>query len=90
MKPYRSLLFVPGHKRDWIDKALNSEADAVIIDLEDYVKPKDVKAALIDAGLFDRVWSPKPGADTLPTLYDMVATKKSGCRRAIVAFSRLV
>ena len=37
MKPYRSLLFVPGHKRDWIDKALNSEADAIIIDLEDSV-----------------------------------------------------
>lgn len=41
MKPYRSLLFVPGHKRDWIDKALASEADAVIIDLEDSVPEAD-------------------------------------------------
>ncbi|NQD40497.1 HpcH/HpaI aldolase/citrate lyase family protein [Glutamicibacter halophytocola] len=41
MKPYRSLLFVPGHKRDWIDKALNSASDAVIIDLEDSVPEAD-------------------------------------------------
>lgn len=43
MKPFRSLLFVPGHKKDWILKALASEADAVIIDLEDSV-PQDSKA----------------------------------------------
>lgn len=42
MKPVRSLLFVPGHKKDWIVKALNSEADAIIIDLEDAV-PQDLK-----------------------------------------------
>lgn len=49
MKPYRSLLFVPGHKRDWIDKALNSEADAVIIDLEDSVPPQDKELARTNA-----------------------------------------
>lgn len=49
MKPYRSLLFVPGHKRDWIDKALNSEADAVIIDLEDSVPPQDKEFARTNA-----------------------------------------
>ncbi|GAA1772664.1 CoA ester lyase [Pseudarthrobacter sulfonivorans] len=49
MKPYRSLLFVPGHKRDWIDKALNSEADAVIIDLEDSVPPQDKELARANA-----------------------------------------
>lgn len=43
MKPYRSLLFVPGHKRDWIDKALASPAQGIIIDLEDAV-PSDAKA----------------------------------------------
>jgi citrate lyase subunit beta / citryl-CoA lyase len=42
MRPARSLLFVPGHKKDWIYKALRSEADAVIIDLEDAV-PADAK-----------------------------------------------
>lgn len=43
MKPFRSLLFVPGHKRSWIDKALASGADAIIIDLEDAV-PESEKA----------------------------------------------
>lgn len=42
MKPFRSLLFVPGHKKDWIYKALASEADGIIIDLEDSV-PQDSK-----------------------------------------------
>lgn len=41
MKPVRSLLFVPGHKKDWIYKALNSDSDAVIIDLEDSVPEAD-------------------------------------------------
>lgn len=41
----RSLLFVPGHKADWIQKALRSEADAVIIDLEDSVPEPDKQAA---------------------------------------------
>lgn len=37
MKPYRSLLFVPGHKPGWVDKALRAGAHAVILDLEDAV-----------------------------------------------------
>ncbi len=42
MKPYRSILFVPGHKPEWADKAAASGADAVILDLEDSV-PQDQK-----------------------------------------------
>ncbi|WP_369046264.1 HpcH/HpaI aldolase/citrate lyase family protein [Sinomonas sp. P10A9] len=49
MKPYRSLLFVPGHKRSWIDKALASDADAVIIDLEDSVPEEDKALARANA-----------------------------------------
>ncbi|MET3934566.1 CoA ester lyase [Arthrobacter sp. OAP107] len=49
MKPYRSLLFVPGHKRSWIDKALASEADAIIIDLEDSVPEADKALARANA-----------------------------------------
>lgn len=49
MKPYRSLLFVPGHKCDWIDKALASDADAVIIDLEDSVPEVDKALARSNA-----------------------------------------
>lgn len=41
MRALRSVLFVPGHKADWIDKALASEADGIIIDLEDAVPPAD-------------------------------------------------
>src|SRR5215217_5942163 len=37
MKPYRSMLFVPGHKPDWVDKGIASGADALILDLEDSV-----------------------------------------------------
>lgn len=43
MKAVRSVLFVPGHKADWILKALASPADAIIIDLEDSV-PEAEKA----------------------------------------------
>jgi citrate lyase subunit beta/citryl-CoA lyase len=39
MKPYRSMLFVPGHKPSWAQKALAAGADAVILDLEDSVPP---------------------------------------------------
>jgi hypothetical protein len=72
---------------DFLDRNLT---DVVIIDLEDYVKPKDVKRALIDAGLFDRVWSPQPGADALPTLWDMVVPKKKNAeerRRRLIVMS---
>ena len=42
--PFRSLLFTPGHKPDWIRKAVRYDPDAVILDLEDAVPP-DLKAA---------------------------------------------
>lgn len=42
MKPLRSLLFVPGHRASWVDKGVNSGADALILDLEDSV-PTDLK-----------------------------------------------
>lgn len=37
LPPYRSLLFVPGHRGDWVDKAVRAKPDAVILDLEDAV-----------------------------------------------------
>ena len=39
MKPIRSFLFVPGNKAAWIEKAVTSQADALILDLEDSVPP---------------------------------------------------
>ncbi len=41
MRPLRSLLFVPGHKPSWVDKALAAGADALILDLEDAVPPAE-------------------------------------------------
>ncbi|MDH4264299.1 MAG: aldolase/citrate lyase family protein, partial [Deltaproteobacteria bacterium] len=33
MKPYRSLLFVPGNKPAWMEKAVGYGADCLILDL---------------------------------------------------------
>jgi NADH:ubiquinone oxidoreductase subunit 6 (subunit J) len=49
--------------------------DVVILDVEDYVQPKDLKQALIDAGLFDRVYTPKVQDGHWPTLVKMVKPK---------------
>jgi citrate lyase subunit beta/citryl-CoA lyase len=43
MKPTRSLLFVPGHRKGWAEKAVAAGTDAVILDLEDSV-PADMKS----------------------------------------------
>ncbi|WP_244403674.1 HpcH/HpaI aldolase/citrate lyase family protein [Streptomyces coeruleorubidus] len=39
--PLRSLLFVPGHRTDWLPKARAAGADAVVLDLEDAVPAPD-------------------------------------------------
>jgi len=43
MRPLRSLLFVPAHRESWVDKAVASGTDGIILDLEDSV-PAGVKA----------------------------------------------
>jgi citrate lyase subunit beta/citryl-CoA lyase len=45
MRPYRSLLFVPGHKPEWAGKALKAGADAIVLDLEDSVPDAEKAAA---------------------------------------------
>src|ERR687896_2420341 len=47
MKPLRSLLFVPGNKAAWMEKAPQYGADALIFDLEDSVPYADKDAARI-------------------------------------------
>lgn len=42
MKPIRSLLFVPGHRGSWVEKAIASGVDGLILDLEDSV-PDELK-----------------------------------------------
>lgn len=44
MHPYRSVLFIPGHKPHWAAKAVAAGADCVVLDLEDSVAA-DAKAA---------------------------------------------
>lgn len=45
MRPYRSMLFVPGHKASWADKGVASGTDALILDLEDSVPAADKATA---------------------------------------------
>lgn len=53
MKLYRSILFVPGNRAEWIDKAPKYGPDALIIDLEDAVPvPEKIEArAIVRAGI---------------------------------------
>lgn len=45
MRPYRSILFVPGHRPSWADKAAAAGADCVVLDLEDSVPEAEKVAA---------------------------------------------
>ena len=45
MQPLRSLLFVPGNKPTWMEKAFSYGADALILDLEDSVPGPDKRSA---------------------------------------------
>jgi citrate lyase subunit beta / citryl-CoA lyase len=45
MKPYRTVLSVPGHKPSWFDKAVTSGADCLCLDLEDSVPEADKDTA---------------------------------------------
>ncbi len=53
MKPYRSMLFVPGNRPAWMEKAINYGADCLILDLEDSVPDQEKVAArpLVKAGI---------------------------------------
>ncbi|MBN1662453.1 MAG: CoA ester lyase [Deltaproteobacteria bacterium] len=55
MKPVRSLLFVPGNKPAWMEKAIKYGADILILDLEDSVPDGEKAAArpLVKAALKD-------------------------------------
>jgi citrate lyase subunit beta/citryl-CoA lyase len=66
VKPYRSMLFVPGHKSTWAEKAVAAGTDAVILDLEDSVPAGDKNNArktvrdtigrLTDQGVRADIW----------------------------------
>lgn len=56
----RSLLFVPADRPDRFEKALNSSADAIILDMEDSVVPSRKEEARITVSAFLEKPSPKP------------------------------
>lgn len=49
-RPYRSLLFVPATRPEWVQKAIGRPADALIIDLEDAVPEAEKGTARRAAG----------------------------------------
>jgi citrate lyase subunit beta/citryl-CoA lyase len=53
MRPSRSSLFVPGNRREWIEKAVGYGADTLILDLEDSVPDGEKAAAraIVKAGV---------------------------------------
>ena len=56
MRAYRSILFVPGHRPDWVQKAIDVGADCVVLDLEDSVPSAEkVKARALVAESISRV-----------------------------------
>lgn len=73
MHPYRSVLFVPGHKPAWAEKAVAAGADCVVLDLEDSV-PVQAKAptrAIVRATLDDlRARHPRLGLFVRPNALD--------------------
>jgi citrate lyase subunit beta/citryl-CoA lyase len=56
MKPIRSLLFMPGHRPELVDKGVASGADAIVLDLEDAVPGADkIRARQTVAASVERV-----------------------------------
>ena len=45
LRPYRSVLYIPGSKERALDKARGLAVDAIIFDLEDAVAPSEKPAA---------------------------------------------
>ncbi|MGH9247696.1 MAG: HpcH/HpaI aldolase/citrate lyase family protein [Acidimicrobiales bacterium] len=88
MQTLRSMLFSPGNRRDLIEKAGRSGADAVIVDLEDAV-PADAKDAA-RAGLADLPVVPVPvyvrvnAVDTGWLWDDVVAAGQAGVAGVVV------
>ncbi|MET0894575.1 MAG: hypothetical protein ABWY80_01865 [Acidimicrobiia bacterium] len=59
--------------------------DVVVIDIEDYVKPKDFRQALADADLLDMVYRPKHKADPWPSLHSMVVTETKNQKGEVIS-----
>ncbi|MBA2535460.1 MAG: CoA ester lyase, partial [Rubrobacter sp.] len=74
MSAPRSLLAVPATRREMVEKALASDADAIFLDLEDAVAPVDKAGARADviSALKELDWRRRPAlyrANALDTPY---------------------
>src|ERR1044072_287486 len=49
-RPYRTILFVPATRPEWLQRAVDSPADALIVDLEDAVPEAEKESARRTAG----------------------------------------
>jgi len=85
-------LFVPGNRRERFDKALAAGADAIILDLEDAVSPRDKDAARANVGSWvaahpdarDRVVVRINDACTAWFAADLDMLRQTGVRRAML------
>ncbi|MDR7303936.1 HpcH/HpaI aldolase/citrate lyase family protein [Haloactinomyces albus] len=66
MQPYRSVLFLPGHRPSWVDKALRAGPDAIVLDLEDSVPESEkVGARATVASSIERLAAEQTAPDVL-------------------------
>ena len=79
MRPLRSVLFVPGHKDSWPDKAVAAGADGLILDLEDAV-PLTMKAQAreVVAGTIGRLSAAAQAGGRKPGLYVRLNALETG------------
>ncbi len=85
MTPYRSILFVPGHRPAWADKAVAAGADCVVLDLEDSV-PADrkVEARATVADSIARVRAANPDVGLLVRVNPLATRLTGGDLEAVV------
>ncbi|MGA5895377.1 HpcH/HpaI aldolase/citrate lyase family protein [Streptomyces venetus] len=84
--PLRSLLFVPGHRTDWLPKARAAGADAVILDLEDAVPAADrpLARARVTEALAEAAAQPAGGTALFVRINPLDDWTAAGELRAVV------
>lgn len=70
----RTLLFVPAHKKELLGKALNSNADVVLPDLEDAIPPKENKE-IARLNIIEKIKNKK---DKYPLVFPRINDRESG------------
>lgn len=85
MRPYRSILFVPGHRPAWVEKALAAGADCVVLDLEDSVPlAEKVAARTVVAESIARVRDTNPDVGLLVRVNPLATRLTGGDLEAVV------